>query len=417
MPQIPSNSDLIADFETFLRYLESKPNLPMTSAGDLKSADLWNLNERVNYKAPDFVTPKSRVMNYPLLGFLFQVAIAGRLFMVQFGKANTLVAVPDRLKAYQNMTEEEKYLFLLETAWCYVDWSTLDGDDRTGTGADWLREGSDALLKNPVGVWVKLFTRGWVMEGNPRLIHVGYNVNTYVRLGHWLGWYDLKELPQTKNDRYSLAIDCVALTEWGRDCLAILRLYRPFHFWNQNTAHYFESAADKDYDEEVKLSQFAAIFRTECNEPNLLSLYPINANPPTGTYWLRVALPAHGVSRTLALSAKNTLNQLHEQIQKAFQFGNDHLYGFYLNARSPYNGIQFFDPRIAPGYADGYPANKTTLGNLHLYVGQRLLYIFDFGDNWQFMVTVVKHLPDQNTTKVEIVEQVGKAPGQYGDDY
>ncbi len=36
----PTLTDLIDDFETFLRYLEKKPSLPLTGAGDLKSADL-----------------------------------------------------------------------------------------------------------------------------------------------------------------------------------------------------------------------------------------------------------------------------------------------------------------------------------------------------------------------------------------
>ncbi len=83
---------LIDDFDIFLRYLESKPNLPLTAAGDLKAADLWILNDRVNYKAPDYVTNRSRQIDYPLLGFLFQVATASRLFLVNSIKVTSLVA-------------------------------------------------------------------------------------------------------------------------------------------------------------------------------------------------------------------------------------------------------------------------------------------------------------------------------------
>lgn len=111
-----SSSLLIDDFDTFVRYLEQRPNLSLTAAGDLKAVDLWAINERVNHKAPHYVTPRSRQIDYPLLSFLYQVVTSGRLFVVQTGKANTLVADAGRVDTYQHLTLEEKYVFLLETA-------------------------------------------------------------------------------------------------------------------------------------------------------------------------------------------------------------------------------------------------------------------------------------------------------------
>lgn len=79
-----SASLLIDDFNTFVRYLTGKTKLSLTGAGDLKAADLWAINERVNYKAPDYVTSRSRQADYPLLNFLYQVITASRLVVVQF---------------------------------------------------------------------------------------------------------------------------------------------------------------------------------------------------------------------------------------------------------------------------------------------------------------------------------------------
>ncbi len=92
------------------------------------------------------MTPKSRQIDYPLLGFLFQVTTVSRLYTVSFGKSNTLVPNTDRLDAYLGLTTEEKYVFLLETAWCYIDWTMLDGEGRSGQGAEWFRSGVDKLL-------------------------------------------------------------------------------------------------------------------------------------------------------------------------------------------------------------------------------------------------------------------------------
>ena len=67
-------------------------------------------------------------------------------------------------------------------------------------------------------------------------------------------------------------------------------------------------------------------------------------------------------------------------------------------------------------WADGYPAAETSLASLNLYEGQRFLYIFDFGDSWEFKISVVRHLPNELSDKASVVEKIGKAPMQYGDD-
>lgn len=87
-----------------------------------------------------------------------------------------------------------------------------------GPPTRWFREHVDQLLKNPVGSPATLFTRGWVIEGDPRTIHVFPTVNLYVRAGHWFGWYDIWEVQlPPKRTKYALEIEQVTLTEWGRD--------------------------------------------------------------------------------------------------------------------------------------------------------------------------------------------------------
>lgn len=367
---------------------------------------------RGSYKAPDYVTPRSRQLDYPLLGFLFQVATVSRLCSVAFGKVNTLVPDIGRIDAYRNLTTEEKYVFLLETAWCYVDWATLDGDDRSGEGAEWFRSGYDKLLTLPTGTPV-VITQQYELRTKPDVICLFPTANPYIRAGYWFGWYDIHEISLPKRDRYTLEIDGVTLTDWGRDCLPVLRQQRPFHYWNKNAFSHLLADADEGYNEAVDVNHFANVFRTLLDEPELISLYPINPNSATGTYWLRVELPNHGMSRTLALPATHTLDDLHVAIQQAVRFDDDHLYRFYLNPRNPYTGEQYYDPRTGEGWADGYPAAETTLALLNLYEGQRFLYVFDFGDNREFQITVVRHLPDEQSTKIRVVDKVGKAPRQH----
>ena len=410
-----SSSLLLDDFAIFLRYLESKPNLPLTGAGDLKAADLWAINDRVNYKAPVYTTNRSRQIDYPLLGFLYQVATASRLFWVKFEKGNVLAANEDRLDMYRALTVEEKYVFILETAWCYADWSAMDGDERSGQGAYWFHSGLPKLLQYPAGTVVTLSER-WEAHDKPRSIQASSLSNVYIRAGYWFGWYDSREVVRTKRDRFELDFDQVILTDWGQQCLTVLLRDRPFRIWNKQAGNYAYFDGNDTDQGRVDTNTFADVFRTLLNEPDLLSLYPINPNPPTGVYWVRAELPTLKVSRTIEIPADMTLEDLHELIQQAFDFDNDHLFKFCMNVRNPYRGEQYYDPRPEEGWSEGYPADDVLLASLNLYEGQRFLYLFDFGDRWDFMITVVRHLPDERTGNARIVEAVGEAPAQYGED-
>jgi len=268
-----------------------------------------------------------------------------------------------------------------------------------------------------VGSNVTLYERWGGEHDDPQRINITSMSNAYIQAGHWFGWYDMQEIQQEKRDNYSLQLERVTLTGWGQQCLTLLLSQRPFHHWNQNADGYVLISDTDDTDAEpTDVNTFADVFRTQFHEPALISLYPVNPNPQTGEVWLRVELP-HKVSRLIALPVSDSLDDLHLMIQDAFEFDNDHLYGFYLNLRDPYRGKQYFDPRPEPGWADGYPADETTLASLNLYEGQRLLYRFDFGDRWEFVLTVVRHLPEQNGTKARVVEKAGKPPEQYGENH
>lgn len=408
-----SDSLLINDFDSFLHYLTHQSGLSLTGAGDLKSADLWAINERMNHKAPTYVTAKSRLMDYPFLGLLFQISTASRLFVVLVDKTNTLVPNATRLDAYHNLTLEEKYVFLLETAWCYVDWGLIDGDGRSGLGADWFRTGVRRLLQNPVGAAVTL-TPDWTRRDQPHTIFASSMANAYIRVGYWFGWYDIREVDQPKRDKYSLQIDQITLTTWGDQCLTVLFVERPFLNWNKNANYYafsLEEDTDEPVTERVDVNQFAKPFRALLDEPDLLSLYPISQNPPTGEFRFRVELPHHGVSRVIAIPAIMTLNDLHRMIQEAFNFDNDHLYYFYLNPRNPHNGESFGRPEDE--WSESPSADTVTLAQLNLYEGQSLLYVFDLAERWEFSITVVRHLPAETTTKARVVEKTGRSPKQY----
>lgn len=117
-----------------------------------------------------------------------------------------------------------------------------------------------------------------------------------------------------------------------------------------------------------------------------------------------------GVWRKIQLSHLHTLLDLHNAIQDAFDFDDDHLYSFFMDAkRYSRNAYE------SPNCENGPYVNEVTIGELEFYEGQRILYFFDYGDSWEFNIVLEKI--DSNCPlpfNPKIVEKKGKSPEQYG---
>jgi hypothetical protein len=59
------------------------------------------------------------------------------------------------------------------------------------------------------------------------------------------------------------------------------------------------------------------------------------------------------------------------------------------------------------------------LRDWQINIGDRITYIFDFGDWWKFNVVLESiEEPDPKLKKPKVIEQKGKSPAQYpNDDY
>jgi hypothetical protein len=121
-----------------------------------------------------------------------------------------------------------------------------------------------------------------------------------------------------------------------------------------------------------------------------------------------VSAPA---SRKLALPASQTLAVLHGLIQEAFEWDDDHLYSFWLDGT--FWGADETE-YTAPFDLDERGANsaEVSMDTLGLERGQKIAYIFDFGDEWRITLTL-RELRDGGETG--ILERTGESPAQYPD--
>lgn len=131
------------------------------------------------------------------------------------------------------------------------------------------------------------------------------------------------------------------------------------------------------------------------------------------SYTVRVnhrALPE--VWRDIELAEDNTLEDLHLKFQLAYGWADDHLYSFFLSGQAWDDHSEI----ASPWSEASLHTHQVQIGQLDLSEGQTFLYLFDYGDNHEFDVTVLKI--NQLAPKADyprIVDFHGEAPPQYPD--
>ena len=123
--------------------------------------------------------------------------------------------------------------------------------------------------------------------------------------------------------------------------------------------------------------------------------------------------------RDIEIDSGKSLYDLAEAIVSAFDFSFDHAFGFYDKltgnyTQSPLRYELFAD--MDGGMSDARSVKRTSVAQAFKGVGSKMLFLFDYGDEWHFKVEVIglgKKKPKAQYPKV--VASVGKAPPQYPD--
>lgn len=133
-----------------------------------------------------------------------------------------------------------------------------------------------------------------------------------------------------------------------------------------------------------------------------------------------------GVRRIIAIRSDQTLVDLHSALRAAFDWDDDHLYSFWLNGKFwARDGSEYThpfalesDPFAGWDVPIGKPERKSAerrLDRLRLAKGQRIAYIFDFGDEWRVRLTLRQITADDGEPYPRLLKSVGNAPPQYPD--
>ncbi len=115
-------------------------------------------------------------------------------------------------------------------------------------------------------------------------------------------------------------------------------------------------------------------------------------------------------SANIELDESATLEDLHHAIQDAVDFGNDHLYCFFLSRTDRSRDREYFDDE------NGLIFSKSLKDLFPLPAKQCLFYLFDWGDEWVFKISKSRKRPHEpaNGVKYPKVEsESGVKPVQY----
>lgn len=116
------------------------------------------------------------------------------------------------------------------------------------------------------------------------------------------------------------------------------------------------------------------------------------------------------VWREIEMRRDQTLHHLHQAIQDAVNFDEDHLYSFFTSNRAWDRHTDY----AGPGADGRWHADRMRVGDLGLRLKQRILYLFDYGDEHRFEVQLIAENPDAPRDDYpRIVARHGDSPSQY----
>ena len=114
----------------------------------------------------------------------------------------------------------------------------------------------------------------------------------------------------------------------------------------------------------------------------------------------------------LEVDSSTTLNELHTAIQDAVHFDEDHMYEFFIARTARSGERKHFDME------DGSLQTTCIADVLPLPKDRKLFYLFDYGDNWIFRVSMTRRKPfeaEEGVRYPRLIQEVGDRPEQYPD--
>lgn len=383
------------DFKKFIDYLKHNEVTIGKVNKYISPKFLYEMNKLMHVEQKE-VTPRSAQLAYPMLHLFYNLSKNGKLFIEQSIKGSKFALKPtERLERYHGLNNVEKYICLLEILWMDCDFEKLQ------------YQTYESMNVYSAKMIIKEF---YNIRPN-ETISIQNNITHYSTILLYLSYFgmmDIKENEEKKAKamgKRSFVPGEIRISKRGSEIIKILHNKRDLEKWNI-------PYRKKHGERKIKFDEpFYKPFQNLFNKEEIENTLPRNKDEfRKGIYIFKVSL-SRGVWSKIQLSAQHTLDDLHDCIQEAFDFDNDHMYSFFMDGRAWSK-----DKFTCPYDYEGPYSHEVKIGELQLYKKQKFLYLFDYGDEWRFNVEVFDiEDSDVKLLRPIIIESKGEAPQQYPD--
>ncbi|PZO35310.1 MAG: hypothetical protein DCF19_24200 [Pseudanabaena frigida] len=417
-------SSLVQDFEIFIEFLQIHKVEVSANQHAIAPKHLADLNSRLSHPTKiDFQRPSQK--SYPHIHGLYLLLRASAIAQVQLDKKKNILRVdPLVLKSWRELNDTEKYFNLLATWIYYASEDIMDNSGRALPEWLFVFNGWRQLVKEDLDFTDGSRNNEWLNRVKLHNLAL-LNLFGFVQLEDaeplaGKGWriIKVKALPLGR-----AIMELLDTTNWKKGL---------FNESEEDFSNLFieKQAPKPKLDIIVQKSTPTEILQEEFQALDLFPKWEKNLQMPEpeaqdGIFTFKVSIkvqtlkPNNRIStetvwRKIAIPSNFTLYDFSSAILKAFDFANDHLHQFIYKDR------QGFQRSIYHPYTqyeeDTIFTDKVLLRDWQINIGDRITYVFDFGDWWEFNVVLESiDEPDPKLKKPKAIDQKGKAPEQYPD--
>ncbi|MFZ4814569.1 MAG: IS1096 element passenger TnpR family protein [Phototrophicaceae bacterium] len=379
---------ILHDFQQVLDLARATP-LALTPGSLLAMASLPLINERLKYPIHhDLKRPQQKA--FPAIHGLYLLLRASGLTKTEvIGKKPVLTVNEDIYPQWLALNPTERYGYLLET---------------------WLLRGNTEILgergimnnMEDIASFIGRYNpqNGLVVQGKYTLEQdLRYTPGIHnLGLLHLFGFVDIQT--GTPLPGKGWFIEKITLTPFGTAMLACV-----FSEVAKDRETFFESLI-------TPMASFGVLQRAlQQYLPQWQKTIQLPAHEfRAGVYIFKVALGK--IWRQIAIDGERSLDMLAWGILGSVGFDGDHLYEF------SYSNPLGITETVYHPYMEETPAtDELGVGDLPIEVGQTINFLFDFGDSWEFTLTLEAIMPEERLDQVEVRDSFGEAPEQYPDWY
>jgi len=382
---------VLHDFDAFLTFLKEQEEVQVTSRNQLRLRVLPKINARLA-RPVELGLKRPQQKSYPHIHGLYLLLRASGLTCIEGTARKPLLVVDDAVyRVWESLNPTERYCTLLET-WLLRGLPEIIGE----------RGFSGICVPETFRRWQWFFLRipdeGLPISGDKE----AENSLRYTPGWHNLGLLDLFGLVSVRRGPpepgKGWRIERIDRTPLGDALLALL------------LAEFFGDFGNILLQLEAEKKMPFGVL-----QPTLQPYFPDwqnNLSVPEwvfreGTHVFKVSLGR--IWRKIAIPGDQTLDALASAILNAVEFDHDHLYEF------EYQNRFGASERVNHPYMDEGPwTSEVLVGDVPLRAGQTMTFVFDFGDWWEFDVTLECVDPDMVIEEPVVLEKHGESPDQYG---